>query len=161
PSPRSGRACRRSLEGRSTPRDGDGLGHLPRPKLFPAPGFPQVTGSEALPRTGRVPGRRGRMDQATATMSDVHPSRDLALIDRLAGLYPAVVSEELDREGHRHQVMAPSIRPLSPEAGMAGYAMPVHAVPAYSMPDEPYRMELAAVDHLQPGDVMVVSTIEG
>src|SRR5205814_287475 len=87
--------------------------------------------------------------------------RDPALIDRLAQLYTAVVADLLDREGHRRQVMAPSIRPLYPEARLAGYAMPVHAVPAYSMPDEPYKMELAAVDHLRAGDVMVGSTIAG
>src|SRR5438045_9484942 len=87
--------------------------------------------------------------------------RDLALVDRLARLYTAVVSDELDREGHRHQVMAPSIRPLYPEARLAGYAVPVHAVPAYSMPDEPYKMGLAAVDPLRAGGVMVVSTVAG
>ena len=57
--------------------------------------------------------------------------------------------------------MGPDIRPLFPEARLAGYALTVHAVPAYALPDEPYKMELAAVDALQPGDVMVVSTIDG
>ena len=39
--------------------------------------------------------------------------RDLALIDRLAALHPAVVSDCLDALGHRHQVMAPTLRPLA------------------------------------------------
>jgi regulator of RNase E activity RraA len=84
-----------------------------------------------------------------------------SLIDRLGALYAAVVSDELDRLGWRSQVMRPDIRPIYPEARMAGTAFPVLAVPAYSLPEEPYKMELEAVDALQPGDVMVVSTIEG
>ena len=84
-----------------------------------------------------------------------------SLVDRLDALYAAVVSDELDRLGRRNQVMRPHIRPLYPEARVAGTAFPVLAVPAYSLPDEPYKMELEAVDALRPGDVMVVSTIEG
>jgi regulator of RNase E activity RraA len=85
--------------------------------------------------------------------------RDLTLIDRLGALYTAVVSDELDRLGRREQVMRPDIRPLYPEARLAGYALTVHAAPVYAMPEEPYKNELAAVDALQPGDVMVVSTV--
>jgi 4-hydroxy-4-methyl-2-oxoglutarate aldolase len=82
-----------------------------------------------------------------------------SLIERLDALYAAVVSDELDRLGRRQQVMRPDIRPLYPSARLAGVAFPVHAVPAYSPPREPYKMELEAVDHLSPGDVMVVSSV--
>ncbi len=88
-------------------------------------------------------------------------ARDPALIERLGQLYAAVVSDELDRLGRRDQVMRPDIRPLYPEARLAGYAFPVLAAAAYSLPEEPYKLELAAVDALQPGDVMVVSTVDG
>jgi regulator of RNase E activity RraA len=84
----------------------------------------------------------------------------MGLVERLGRLYTAVVSDELDRLGRRAQVMEPGIRPLYPEARLAGYALTVHAVPAYTLPEEPYKLELAAVDALQPGDVMVVSTID-
>lgn len=85
-----------------------------------------------------------------------------SLIERLDRLYPAVVSDVLDRMGFRQQAMAPDIRPLFPEARLCGRAMPVLAVPAYSIPEkEPYKLEMAAVDHLEPGDVMVVSRTEG
>src|SRR5207248_1788392 len=79
----------------------------------------------------------------------------------LSGLYAAVVSDELDRLGRWDQVMRPDIRPLFPEARLAGRAFTVLAVPAYSMPAEPYRLEMEAVDRLGPGDVMVVSTTDG
>ncbi len=87
--------------------------------------------------------------------------RDLALIDRLAGLYTSVVSDELDKAGYRDQVMRPDIRPLSPDARIAGYAFPVHAVPVFEVPEHPYQHEFAAVDALQHGDVMCVSKTEG
>ena len=90
--------------------------------------------------------------------------RDLALVDRLGALYSAVVADTLDRLGLRSQVLAPRIRPLFPEAKLAGFAVTVHCVEVDSPPAEPaewYRGELAAVDALRPGDVMVVSTTPG
>lgn len=91
-------------------------------------------------------------------------ARDLSLLDRLRQLYPAVVSDCLDRMGYRQQVMKPYIRPLYPEARMAGFAMTVHCIEVDAPPaneDDYYKGELQAVDSLQPGDVMVVSTSTG
>lgn len=91
-------------------------------------------------------------------------ARDLSLLERLAQLYPAVVSDCLDRIGYRDQVMKPHIRPLYPEARMAGFAMTVHCIEVDGPPinaDDYYKGELQAVDALKAGDVMVVSTCEG
>ena len=91
-------------------------------------------------------------------------NRDLQLIDRLERLHPAVVADCLDRLGARDQVLDPAIRPLYPEAKVAGYAATVHCVPMDGVPanrEDWYRGELAAVDALKPGDVMVVSTCKG
>ena len=91
-------------------------------------------------------------------------SRDLALIERLAQLHPAVVSDCLDRRGLRNQVLAPHIRPLTPSMRVAGYAATVHCVEVDAVPasrDDWYRNELASVDALAPGDVVVVSTCRG
>jgi regulator of RNase E activity RraA len=87
--------------------------------------------------------------------------RDLRLVDRLGRLYVAVVSDCLDAVGVRDNAMAPGIRPLYPEARLAGYAATVRAVPVDAPPADPadyYKNELEAVDALQPGDVLVVST---
>jgi regulator of RNase E activity RraA len=94
-------------------------------------------------------------------MSVPTPSRDLSLLNRLDALYPAVVSDELDRMGYRNQVMRPDIRPLFPEARIAGFAFTVHTVPVFSVPEEPYKLEMECVDSLQPGDVLCVSPTEG
>lgn len=91
-------------------------------------------------------------------------ARDLELVERLERLHPAVVSDCLDRLGVRDRVMAPHIRPLFPEAKAAGFASTVHCVEVDGVPenrDDWYRGELAAVDALAPGDVMVVSTCRG
>jgi 4-hydroxy-4-methyl-2-oxoglutarate aldolase len=95
---------------------------------------------------------------------DTVASRDLTMLERLRKLYPAVVSDCLDRMGHRHQVMAPHIRPLYPQAKLAGFAMTVHCVNIDALPaneDDYYKGELQAVDALRAGDVMVVSTCNG
>jgi 4-hydroxy-4-methyl-2-oxoglutarate aldolase len=91
-------------------------------------------------------------------------ARDLSLLERLRQLHPAVVSDCLDRMGYREQVLAPHIRPLYPEARMAGFAKTVHCIEIDQPPaneDDYYKGELQAVDSLQAGDVMVVSTCNG
>lgn len=85
--------------------------------------------------------------------------RDLALVDRLRTLHVAVVSDCLDSVGVRGNVLAHDIRPLVPGMVAVGFAAPVHIVPVDAPPADPadyYKNELAAVDALQPGDVMVV-----
>jgi len=91
-------------------------------------------------------------------------SRDLGMLERLRRLYPAVVSDCLDRMGYRQQVMRPHIRPLYPKAKLAGFAMTVHCIETNALPasqDDYYKGELQAVDSLRNGDVMVVSTCNG
>ena len=88
---------------------------------------------------------------------------DLALIDRLAALYPAVVSDCLDSLGHRNQVMAPAIRPLATDMRLAGVAATVRCVAVDGVPDdhsEWHRGTIEAVDALEPGDVLVASTCD-
>lgn len=86
------------------------------------------------------------------------PQRPLEWVDRLAKLYTPVVADVLDRIGFRSQSMNSRIRPLWPEAKAAGFALTVQTVPARDVaPEHPYAGELAAVDSLQNGDVMVVS----
>lgn len=100
-------------------------------------------------------------DDGSRARSD---ARDLGLIERLDRLYVAVVSDCLDRIGVREQVMAPRVRPLYREARLAGYVTTVHAIPVSGPPEnrsEWYKGVLQAVDAVQSGDVMVVSTCPG
>ncbi len=89
-------------------------------------------------------------------MSRVHRPPEWA--DRLAKLYSAVVADVLDQLGYRCQCLAPRVRPLFSRAKCAGFALTVQTAPARDLkPANPYAGELAAVDSLQPHDVMVVS----
>jgi regulator of RNase E activity RraA len=90
--------------------------------------------------------------------------RDLTLIERLGRLHPAVVADCLDRAGLRNQVLAPHIRPIAPTMRACGRAATVHCIEVDDVPasrDDWYRNELASVDALKPGDVVVVSTCRG
>jgi regulator of RNase E activity RraA len=94
----------------------------------------------------------------------VNAERDLALIERLVDLYSAVVADVLDRLGVRSNVMAPRIRPLDRRTKLAGFAATVHCVEVDATPadrEDWYKGELQAVDALEQGDVMVVSTCRG
>lgn len=86
--------------------------------------------------------------------------RDLSLLRRFEELHVPAISDCLDQLSVRDNVLDPRIRPLFP-ARLAGYAAPVHAHQVDGPPGDPadyYKNELAAVDALQPGDVLVVST---
>lgn len=65
----------------------------------------------------------------------------------------AVISDALDRMGHRDQVLDLAIRPIWPEARFTGVAVPVTIVADTSEPELPYDGELTALDGLRPGDV--------
>ena len=79
-------------------------------------------------------------------------------VDRLAALYTPVVADVLDRLGHRIQSLRADIRPLARGMVAAGIARTVRTAPAPELATaEPYKGEMAAVDALRPGDVMVVS----
>lgn len=84
-----------------------------------------------------------------------------ALLPRLERLYSAVVSDCLDQVGVRDRAMAPTLRPLYPEARVVGLAATVLAHEVYAPPAEPYLRELEAIDRLQPDEVIVVSRVDG
>lgn len=73
-------------------------------------------------------------------------------------LYVAVVSDALDAAGLLHQAMDERLRPLASGMRLVGRAHTVLTADVYQRPEEPYRMEIEAVDALKPGDVMVAST---
>jgi 4-hydroxy-4-methyl-2-oxoglutarate aldolase len=90
--------------------------------------------------------------------------RDLGLIDRLAALHVAVVSDCLDQVGIRDNVMAPHIRPLTDDSKVAGYAATVQLIEVDSAPADSqdwYRGEIEAIEQMLPGDVLVGSTCPG
>lgn len=87
-------------------------------------------------------------------------TRNPALLDHVSQhLYTAVISDSLDSLGYRSQVMREYIRPVhSRYKVVAGYAHTIAFVDSDEVLANPYDAEIAAVDAIQPGDVVVVST---
>ena len=77
-------------------------------------------------------------------------------------LYVAAVCDILDSLGYRHQAMHHRLRPLLPDrknCGFVGRARTIRWMETdYVREDNPYGLEIEAVDSLKPGDVIVHST---
>ena len=83
------------------------------------------------------------------------PSREVIT----SQLYSAVLSDTLDSMGHAAQAMRPFIRPLDDDAVLFGRARTGLYMPIYEVVEgkNPYAVEIALVDDLQPGDVAVLA----
>lgn len=75
-------------------------------------------------------------------------------------LYTAVVADSLDDLGYRQQAMAPRLRPISAKDTFAGWARTISCIDVHYLVDDPYAMEIEAVDSLLPGEVVVIGTLE-
>lgn len=77
-------------------------------------------------------------------------------ISLLEGLYSAVVADVLDGMGYRHQCLNASIRALTPATKVCGRVFTAVAETVEEIPAEPYKLEMAAIDQMVRGDVLVV-----
>lgn len=73
-------------------------------------------------------------------------------------LYTAVIADILDSLGYTNQVLRYDIRPLYPEAKMAGRAATMATTEVYAVPKEPFKLELELLDDIQPGNIVVCAT---
>jgi regulator of RNase E activity RraA len=77
-------------------------------------------------------------------------------------LYVAAVCDILDSLGYCNQAMHQRLRPLLPDirhCGFVGRARTIRWMEIdYVVEEDPYGLEIAAVDSLRPGDVVVHST---
>lgn len=73
-------------------------------------------------------------------------------------LYTAVISDSLDDAGYREQAMRKEFRPLHQEFRCAGWARTILCQDVYEIPDDPYGLEIEAIDSLLRGEVAVVAT---
>jgi 4-hydroxy-4-methyl-2-oxoglutarate aldolase len=83
---------------------------------------------------------------------------DDRLFDMMAEkLYVAVISDILDGMGYRNQVLLPGVVPAQPDPSrvLVGRAATVLVGPQYEVVDQPYTNQIAAIDALKPGDVVV------
>jgi 4-hydroxy-4-methyl-2-oxoglutarate aldolase len=73
-------------------------------------------------------------------------------------LSSAVLADVLDALGHSISALPATIRPLRPAWKLFGRAATLSAVTVGCVPANPYAVELACVDSLRPGDVLVATT---
>jgi regulator of RNase E activity RraA len=73
-------------------------------------------------------------------------------------LYTAVLSDALDELGIRDRAMREYIRPLSPDFVCVGWARTILCMDVHRMTEDPYKLEIEAMDSLLPGEIAVVST---
>lgn len=74
----------------------------------------------------------------------------------LAALYSAVVCDVLDALGYPNQSLPPHLRPLTPVVQVVGRVFPARAQTVHEVPAEPYKLEIAAVEAMERGDVLLV-----
>ena len=89
-----------------------------------------------------------------ARPSGAAPAHSLA--DIRAGLFSAVLSDSLDRCGVTKQALPSRIRPLDLASVMVGRARTAAFMEVYHVAEgvNPYELEIALIDSLQPGETM-------
>ena len=98
-------------------------------------------------------------NQSTRIPGHSATQTDLDLFKHIEeNLYTAVVSDSLDELGYRNQVLREFIRPLSPNDRFAGWARTFSCVDMYHIPADPYAVEIAALDSVLPGEVVIAAT---
>lgn len=78
---------------------------------------------------------------------------------QLHALSAAILSDVMDSLGLTQRAMKPFVRPLDDSLTLVGRARTGLYMPAYSLRDgeNPYDVEIALVDDLQPGEVAVLA----
>ena len=99
-------------------------------------------------------------DREDRVTTDGHSSGvEEAYFDQLQReLYTAVVSDVLDRSGFRHQAMDARIRPVWSGATVIGRAHTMLSTDRYTTLDDPYGLEIEAIDSIPAGGVLIAST---
>ncbi|WP_307441095.1 MULTISPECIES: RraA family protein [unclassified Paenibacillus] len=73
-------------------------------------------------------------------------------------LYSAVIADILDDEGYRNQTFGAGIRLLDTKTKVSGRAFTAQAKKVTTIPDEPYKLQMEAIDAVLPGEVFIVQT---
>jgi 4-hydroxy-4-methyl-2-oxoglutarate aldolase len=73
-------------------------------------------------------------------------------------LFSAVLADVLDALGHRTSALPIDIRPLKLDWKIFGRAATLSAIAVQAEPEKPYAVELACIDSLKPGDVLIATT---
>src|SRR5688572_30421723 len=73
-------------------------------------------------------------------------------------LSSAVLADVLDALGHRNAALPAELRPLAPGSRFFGRAATLATMPVAVDPTHPYAVEMACIDDLKQGDVLIATT---
>jgi 4-hydroxy-4-methyl-2-oxoglutarate aldolase len=86
---------------------------------------------------------------------------DLELFSHIEkNLYTAVICDALDEMGFRDRAMRERLRPLAADFAVAGWARTIACVDVHYEHEDPYGLEIEALDSILTGEVVVVGTGE-
>jgi len=74
----------------------------------------------------------------------------------MTDLYTAVVADVLDALGYRNQCLKTEVSALTHERRVAGRVFTLRAEVVHEEADEPYKLEMAAIESAREGDVLLV-----
>jgi regulator of RNase E activity RraA len=119
---------------------------------------PRAQGAAGVRDRERVVVEEDRVANVDTTLANASAA-EAAIFDQLGQeLYTAVVSDVLDRLGYRDQAMTADIRPVWAGATLIGRAHTVLSTDVYAVPDDPYEMEIRAIDSVPANHVLVAAT---
>lgn len=75
-------------------------------------------------------------------------------------LYTAVLADALDELGYYERAMREHMRPINLNTRFVGWARTIQCQDMHYIPEDPYGLEIEAMDSILPGEVVVVSTCE-
>jgi 4-hydroxy-4-methyl-2-oxoglutarate aldolase len=81
------------------------------------------------------------------------------LLQRFGKLFSAVLCDAMDAMGLRQQSMVPGLAPVIPASIAVGFARTALSAPKPGIPDRPYEKELALIDELTPGDIVIFAAL--
>jgi 4-hydroxy-4-methyl-2-oxoglutarate aldolase len=73
-------------------------------------------------------------------------------------LYTAVICDALDILGYRNQALREDLRPLELDKVIVGRAKTILAADVYHVHENPYEVEIDAIDSIKQGDIVMVGT---
>ncbi|WP_276353720.1 RraA family protein [Cohnella caldifontis] len=73
-------------------------------------------------------------------------------------LYSAVIADVLDELGYRNQTFGSGIKLIDPKTKLSGRAFTAQATRVFNIPEQPYKLQMEAIDSVKPGEVFIVST---
>jgi regulator of RNase E activity RraA len=99
------------------------------------------------------------MTEHRAADTTTVPAEESSLCEHIErSLYTAVVADSLDQLGYREQAMREYLRPVHDAHCFAGRARTVAWTDVFHTADNPYELEIEAVDSILPGEVVIIST---